>query len=641
MWLWSHSAAAWIFPEHAEISRQGAAKLEPSEQAILENLWTVARHGFEDELCGGLGRAPANDEGAVSCIGFADLAAAAGDHTCSPDELGREATEKTWLRDVIRVGNQTHKRIAEAPNQAVRINAWSRSNLLYERVDAHYASRAGDNYAHFVVSSEPGELLESYLRRAVAPHAELNAVALYVLYHANALRYAVAYAEETSTGATDEASKARRTLFARQALLNQFFAIHFLEDSFSAGHVVGTWGGAATLKGTHDEYSLHGYPGRTWSGESYSVFGDAAMKPEDLRRASAAVRTSLSDLTRAVSDPDFRELVKASWSLESAERATSFDSCKAKELGLELPKDRLLPLVEGTWEQTVTPSPGLDHAHMPRFRAEIGPFVSFSAAADFGANWGGYFTEHPSTPRYAGEAMLLVGLGIGLEGAIGIASDGLIELGAGGAFSSRQYEPGCDDCGVGAVDTVPARVPTRSGLLLRYRAPYWLIPGDLLVAAPVLLLADPKLYQSMAVVSANGGVLGLQQNWLTPAGVLQFMLGRELLVTLYDGDDSFLRYDGGDQSDPGNYTLFQINSVKFDVPVLTYVPLRAFSNRLTSTLGLQLGATMDIPRATKVSTGEKASPGNAYGVYLRIFLRSRWYVATDAVWRSGEVLVAQ
>ncbi len=630
VWLRATASAAWIFPEHAEISERGAAELEPAQRAILEGFWNEARRGFEGKLCVGVKRAPVNAEGAVSCLGFADLPAAAGDHSCSPSELGYEATAKTWLRDVVQVGNETRRRMAEASNESERVNAWSRSNLLFERVDTGYGSRAGSNNAHFVPSSEPGESIEHYLRRAVDARAELNAVVLYVLYHANALRYAAAYAEVAATGGADEASIAKRTTYARRALLNEFFALHFLEDSFSSGHVVGVWGGAATVKGTHDEYSLHGYPGRTWSGESYSAYGDASMSAEDLRRASAAVKASLADVTRAVIDADFRAKVVSSWSLESANRATTFNSCKEKELGFQLPNDGLLQFAEPVWKQTLTPSPGEDYAHMPRFRAELGPFFSFGAATDFGAAWGGYFSES-SAPRLAGDALLAIGMGIGLEGAIGISSDGLIELGVGGAFASKQYEPGCDDCGVGATDTVPARVPTRSGFLMHYRAPYWLIPGDLLVAAPFLLLADKELYKSMAIVSANGGVFGLQQVVLTPVGSLQFMLGRELFVTLYNDDDPLARFDGGDRNDSNDYTLFEVNSVEFDAPILTYIPLRTFSNTLTSQLGLQLGANMDIPRATNVATAEQVSPGNAYGVYLRVFLRSRWYVYSNSI----------
>jgi hypothetical protein len=631
VWLWASVSAAWIFPEHAEICERGATELTSRERTVLESFWNEARHGYEDKLCAGVKRAPADAAGAVRCLGFADLPAAAGDHSCSPTELGHEATEKTWLLDVVRVGNETRRRMAEASNESERVNAWSRSNLLFERVDTRYGSRAGANNAHFVTSWEPGELLEHYLRRSVDPRADLNAVVLYVLYHANALRYAAAYAEVAATGAADEKSVAKRTNFARRALLNEFFAIHFLEDSFSAGHVVGVWGGAATVKGTHDEYSLHGYPGRTWSGEAYSAYGDASMSAEDLRRASAAVKQSLADVTRAVTDADFRAKVVSSWSIESADRATSFDSCKEKALGFRLPNDGLLQFAEPAWKQTLTPSPGEDYAHMPRFRAEIGPFFSFGAATDFGAAWGGYFSESSAAPRLAGDALLAIGMGIGLEGAIGISSDGLIELGVGGAFASKQYEPGCEDCGVGATETVPARVPTRSGFLMHYRAPYWLIPGDLLVAAPFLLLADKEVYKSMAIVSANGGVLGLQQVVLTPVGSLQFMLGRELFVTLYNDDDPLARYDGGDRNDSSNYTLFEVNSVELDAPVVTYIPLRTFSNTLTSQLGLQVGATMDIPRATNVLTAEQVSPGNSYGIYLRVFLRSRWYVYSNSI----------
>ncbi len=631
VWFWATASAAWIFPEHAEISERGAAELEPAQRTVLEGFWNEARHGFEDKLCAGLKRAPADEKGAVTCLGFADLPAAAGDHSCSPKELGYEATEHTWLRDVVQVGNETRRRMAEASNESERVNAWSRSNLLFERVDTRYGSRAGSNNAHFVTSSEPGESLQHYLMRAVDPRADLNAVVLYVLYHANALRYAAAYAGLASSGAADEKSIATRTAYARRALLNEIFALHFLEDSFSSGHVVGVWGGAATVKGTHDEYSLHGYPGRTWSGESYSAFGDASMSAEDLRRASAAVKASLAELTRAVMDSDFRAKVMSSWSFEAANRATTFDSCKERALGISLPSDALLQFAEPAWKQTLTPSPGEDYAHMPRFRAEIGPFFSFGAATDIGAAWGGYFSESSGAPRLAGDALLSIGMGIGLEGVIGISSDGLIELGVGGAFASKQYEPGCDDCGVGATDTVPARVPTRSGFLMHYRAPYWLIPGDLLVAAPFLLVADKELYKSMAIVSANGGVLGLQQVVLTPVGSLQFMLGRELFVTLYNDDDPLARYDGGDRNDSRNYTLFEVNSVEFDAPVVTYVPLRTFSNTLTSQLELQVGATMDIPRATNVLTAEQVSPGNSYGVYLRVFLRSRWYVYPNSI----------
>ena len=41
-------------------------------------------------------------------------------------------------------------------------------------------------------------------------------------------------------------------------LADEAFALHFLEDGFSAGHVAGIWGNAALRKGTHDYYDEHG-----------------------------------------------------------------------------------------------------------------------------------------------------------------------------------------------------------------------------------------------------------------------------------------------------------------------------------------------------------------------------------------------
>ncbi len=624
--LWARLASAWIFPEHADSVAQGTSLLDPTEKAILQRLWSDARKG-QDHLCKTLGRAPADAKGKVTCLGFADLGAAAGDHSCAPGELFHEITSKTWLLDVAHVANQTERKLREASNPSQRINAWSLSNLYFERVDSRYSSRATTNNAHFVLTAEPNESLDHYLQKSVEFDAELNATGLYVAYHLTALRFAAAYAEELERpgGASSEASA-----LAEHALFSEAFALHFLTDAFSAGHVVGIWGGPALMKGTHDTYSFEGLPGRTWSGETYSVFGDASMRPEDLRRAARAVETSLSELTQMVTDRFARELLEKSWYPANANYMYSFDACRAETLGFTVPGATALRFTRRTWEQTVMPSPGSTYAHMPRFRAEIGPFFSFKAGGDAAAHFGGFFTEGPVKPRAGGNAMIAVGAGVGLEGAIGFTSDGLMEVGIGGTFASRQYEPGCDECAVGAEAFVPARVPTRTGLLLQYRAPYWLIPGDLFLAAP-LMLVDFELYKSMAIVSANGGVLGLQTIVLTPAGSFQFMLGRQINITLFNDDDPILRYDGGDPDLSSNYTLFSMNSIKFDFPFFTYQPLRAFAQTLTSSLAFQLGAAVDIPRANDVLTGEAVSPGTSYSIYLRLLLSSRWYFGSTAL----------
>jgi hypothetical protein len=613
-------ARAWILPEHAEITAQATKQLTPPELAVLSDLWVAAR-GESERLCEGLGRAPADSEGAVACLGFADLPSVAGDHSCTPAELLDETTRETWLRDVVEVGNLTERRLREAGSFSARINAWSRSNLLLERADNEYASRATSNAGHFVPTSPPGQSLDDYLVRSLRKDEPLNAVGLYVVFHLAALRFGAAYAT---------AAPSERERWARLALFSEVFALHFLQDSFSSGHTVGTWGGPAMMKGTHDEYSINGVPSRSWSGEAYSPHGDAHMTPEDLRRTRGAVGTSLAELTRVVTDSRMRALVVASFRPENADYVWHFDTCNRTELGFAVPRETTLRFGRDVWVQTVMPMPGEEHAHMPRFRAEIGPYFAFGAGTDAAATWGGYFTDHPSTARANANALIFAGIGIGLEGAIGISSDGLIELGVGGNYASGQYEPGCEDCGIDESGAWPTRVPTRSALLLHYRAPYWLVPGDLVLVAPVLLLVDFNAYKSMAIMSANGGLLGLQPIILTSIGTFQFVLGRELNVLLFNDDDPVLAFNGGDPDVASNYSVFEVNSVKLDVPVVTYQPFRSFSNTLTSAIGLQLGGAVDIPSGTDTRTGEEVSPGVAYSVYLRLIMESRWYIGTKA-----------
>src|SRR5688572_26540310 len=239
--LWSARAEAWILPEHAQITAEATLELRPSERAVLQELWSLTRRAGAAHLCEGLWRAPADADGKVNCLGFADLPSVAGDHSCTPEELLREVSRETWLRDVVEVGNVTERRIRDARSDGARINAWSRSNLLLERADFEYASRATSNAGHFVPTAPPGQSLDDYLSDAVKADVPLNAAGLYVAFHLTALRYAAAYAHDVS----------RREHWARLALWSEVFALHFLEDSFSSGHTVGTWGGAAMMKGTH------------------------------------------------------------------------------------------------------------------------------------------------------------------------------------------------------------------------------------------------------------------------------------------------------------------------------------------------------------------------------------------------------
>ncbi len=118
-------------------------------------------------------------------------------------------------------------------------------------------------------------------------------------------------------------------------LADEAFALHFLEDTFAAGHVAGTWGDVSQRKGTHDYYNEAGLEVFTWKGGSDSMvlMGDAHMRPEDAERAAGAVRTSLEQVIDhatgardAASDCRTHPQRRASPTPSTCARTTSFDS---------------------------------------------------------------------------------------------------------------------------------------------------------------------------------------------------------------------------------------------------------------------------------------------------------------------------
>src|SRR5205085_6396684 len=120
-----------------------------------------------------------------------------------------------------------------------------------------------------------------------------------------------------------------------------------------------------------------------------------------------------------------------------------------------------------------------------------------------------------------------------------------------------------------------AAIPARSGLSLRFRMPFYLIPGDLLLMSP-LYLVKPKTYTGMAVTAGNGGLIPWQSGWSTAIGRFQFVLGRELGIVFYgqSGRDQLLV--PGNASD-GTFRIVNFKSTAYDLPIFEYRPYRAFS----------------------------------------------------------------
>src|SRR5262249_49580184 len=239
-------AGAWIYPEHRDIMAEALRNLPPDQQALLAELWSAARTDREGRYCGvvvdGGGRTP------PSCIDLAAWPAIAGDHSCSPDQFIAKILTSDWILKVAKAAAETKVALEKAKSSQTILNEWAISNLKLQLADPEYASRASANYGHFLTTRSSDDLRE-HLSQIFAAAVEPNALALYVYYHVGALALAQAW---TTTETAD------RPQLARRILATEAFALHFLEDTFAAGHVAGSWGDIAERKGTHDYYSEFG-----------------------------------------------------------------------------------------------------------------------------------------------------------------------------------------------------------------------------------------------------------------------------------------------------------------------------------------------------------------------------------------------
>jgi hypothetical protein len=130
--------------------------------------------------------------------------------------------------------------------------------------------------------------------------------------------------------------------------------------------------------------------------------------------------------------------------------------------------------------------------------------------------------------------------------------------------------------------------------------PFWLIPGDLLIAGPILYFISPASLVKMGVVAANGGLIPIESIINTSIGKFQFVLGRELGVSLYglsSTKDQVLIPSANNSAD-----LLYYKSIQFDFPFLEYQPFRTFSFDQTSGMMVQFFAGFDVPYdATMIS----------------------------------------
>ena len=615
----SQAAHAWVYPEHRDIALLSVEQLDPARRVIFDQLWSEARTGHESRLCvSGADSAQGLDP---ACIDWAAMSAIAGDHSCSSAQLLDTVQNSDWILAVAGVSAQLKVDLAgisattpaassaagksligdvrrQLENEAVRaqrINALRTADVQLQHADPDYATRAGSNNAHFLLARPGTDTSGSeYLLAAFAAGAEVNAIGIFARYHLLALQKATRLAHETLT-------PEQRSTLARAMLSDEAFALHFMEDVYAAGHVAGTWGNTSQRKGTHDYYNEYGLEVSTWNSTATTIvlLGDAHMRPEDAARAAATARISLDQLLDTAAGT--RTGASLPYTPQAALEPGTFDVCRNNVLpaSTATPESReaLLQMAREVLGPTPMPSLGPGLGAMPRYRAEVGPFIGVAGILDARRISGGFTSVNTGSGGVLG-ADLSVRFGFGLDGVLGQAGDGLIFLGAGyrgDAASTNKY---ADSSLAQQGGTLTAAIPGRTGLSARLRMPFYLIPGDLLLLAP-LYFVSPKAYQSMAVTAANGGLIPWQLGWATRFGRFQFVAGREIGVAFYGlhGDDTLL----APGTQPGGApTLVNYKSTFVDFPLFEYRPYRAFDMSQSSELLVQLFYAVDIPSGGSV-----------------------------------------
>jgi hypothetical protein len=342
--------------------------------------------------------------------------------------------------------------------------------------------------------------------------------------------------------------------------------------------------------------------------------GDAHMRPEDAQRASVAVRASLEQvLDHAVGRA---RTVMLPHTPAAPASPDDFDVCRNNTFSRRVEGLRAPPVAYEIAYEVLrpTPIPGLGPGlgSMPRFRAELGPFVGLAGSLD-GRSIDGGFVASETAKGLVGGVDLSVRAGLGLDGVIGESGDGLVFASLGLRFDSPSTSDFSGASQIQQIGSSTAAIPARIGISTRFRMPYYLVPGDLLLLSPMYLLA-PKTYTNMAVTASNGGLIPWQLGMATRFGRFQFVLGRELGVTFYGyGFDNTVL---APSATPGGAArVVDFKSTYFDLPILEYRPYRAFDTNQSSEVMLQLFAGIDVPHGSKVVFPDGAPGVNLQTVY--------------------------
>jgi hypothetical protein len=637
----SGPAHAWIYPEHRDIAKLAVQGLDADHGAQFAQLWSEARADDAQRLCEHA--ADAEQSLAPDCVDWAALSAIAGDHSCSSREMTQTVRESSWILMVADIAAQLKTDLAAIPDvdshqatglrqryavedmKARRANALRTADTRIQRADRSYATRADSNLAHFMLPRPDTQLDPfAYGKLALRAGSPLNAPGVYSWYHIGAL-------QKANRLRTTQLAPGERRQLVRAMLFDEAFALHFLEDMYAAGHVAGSWGDLSQRKGTHDFYNENGLEVFTWKGRDHTIVlsGDAHMRAQDADRVSQAVRLSLLQVLQVVSGQG--AAIADPGIVADTDQPNDFDVCATETfptqgaLAADSGVNPYATEIGGILLETPVPGLGPGLGSMPRGRSEVGHFFGLTGMIDARRVDRG-FSDDGEGSGWIGGLDVGFRVGLGLEGVLGDAGDGLVfaQLGL------RSETPSTNRMPVNAqgLPTLSpgSTVPARSGLSTRIRMPFYLLPGDLLLLSP-LLFFDRPAYENLAVTAANGGLIPWQHGLATGIGRFQIVAGRELGVTWYGTvfGDSHLATPAVDAN--GDLQVVTHRTVLFDVPLVEYRPYRSFTNNQSSTVLFQLFAGIDVPygEQTASTTAPAVNLDTIYSLGVRLLFDWRYY----------------
>jgi hypothetical protein len=341
--------------------------------------------------------------------------------------------------------------------------------------------------------------------------------------------------------------------------------------------------------------------------------GDAFMQAEDAERAASTIRLSLEQFLDAVKGTERSQKFTGEDRLFMPD---TFDVSEATHMPARKLDTAIRRLLNVVLVNIAVPGLATGAGELPRFRSEIGPFIGVAPAARISLLQHG-FCNTQNISGTVPDLELAVRFGFSLKGVLNESSDGLIFFDAGGRLDGASTMEFDKNPNLYQFGSVYSAIPGRDAYYFRLHLPFFLLPGDLLIASPILLLVSPGTLEKMAMAAANGGLIPWQSGIVTPIGSFQFILGREIGISFFGTDrhrDAFMMPD---VNSPGNPVLVSLTSTQIDFPILEYRFMRTFSSQQSASLVMQFYTGMDIPNDVRVTYPVTASKPN---------LRTIWFV---------------